>query len=86
MVVLCLQLNQGVRPMHTHHTKDTSQPKSPEFATTMAGSAASYDVSVSVKGRRIAWASRMLRPFAKLIFKWLAWREARRTSRLTGTA
>jgi hypothetical protein len=52
-------------------------PRPPEFAVNFR-TVPRYDASVSFNGKRSVWLSRMLRPFGKLLFAWLARREKRR--------
>jgi hypothetical protein len=37
-----------------------------------------YGLNVSVNGRHVTCLNRVLPPFARFIFSWLAWREKRR--------
>jgi len=55
-----------------------NSPRSVEGEVVESFDAPSYDGSVSFNGRRVVWLSRLLRPFSRFIFGWLAWRQKRR--------
>jgi hypothetical protein len=40
-----------------------------------------YMVSVAYNGRRLRLLNRLLQPFGRLVFTWLAWRQKRRSGR-----
>jgi len=45
----------------------------------------SYSADFRINGRDIPWVARLLRPFARFVFAWFAWRAKRRSRSGSGT-
>jgi uncharacterized protein YxjI len=60
-------------------TDDSRGPASPRKLEAVTGRG--YSVDSRINGRDVPCIARPLRPFAKIVFAWTAWRERRRTRR-----